>query len=69
MTGADVPGLIWRADRDDFVTDYFGQGELRFVPNGDVLELDFFGGMQMTFRAEYNGLISTFAYKLILRRD
>ena len=52
MAGSDVPGLIWKADGDDFVVDYFGQGELRFVPNGDTLELDFFGGMQMTFRAE-----------------
>ncbi|MBR1820711.1 MAG: hypothetical protein IJ769_03710, partial [Clostridia bacterium] len=52
MVGTELPGLYWTQDGGDYVIDYYGQGELRFIPSGTGLLLDYMGSMQMTFEAE-----------------
>jgi len=47
--GITLPGLVWTLDGDDYVIDYFGQADLRFIPAGDGFTLDYLGAFMMTF--------------------
>ena len=49
---SELPGLTWKQDGADFVIDYYGSAELRFVPVPEGLRLDYFGAMILTFAPE-----------------
>jgi hypothetical protein len=49
MAGTPVPGLHWVPDGNHAVIDYYGNGELRFVPGEEGLWMNFFGSMDMLF--------------------
>ena len=45
MADVQVPGLLWKADGDDIVIDYYGAGEIRITAEGDGIALDLIGSM------------------------
>ena len=52
VVGSELPGLTWTRDGADFVIDYYGTAQLRFVPAAEGLRLDYFGAMDLTFAPE-----------------
>ena len=53
MLGNDVPGLTWTWDGNEAVADYYGAGELRFIPGDEgILNLDFMGTMTYILEAQ-----------------
>ena len=45
MAGTNAPGLIWKADGDAVVIDYYGSGEIRITAEGQGVALDLLGSM------------------------
>ena len=45
MVGVETTGLLWKADGDAAVIDYYGAGELRITADGDGIALDLLGSM------------------------
>ena len=45
LGGASVPGLLWKADGDAVVIDFYGNGEIRITTDEDAIMLDYLGVM------------------------
>ena len=52
LSGVPVPGLAWRTADGDLVIDYFGAGEIHFVPGEGFLTMDYFGSMLLRLEPE-----------------
>ena len=51
LSGSALPDLTWTQDGADRVSDYYGQGELRFEPTASGYTLNFLDVMVLTFEA------------------